>query len=324
MSIKADISWLGLRHGRASSIGIEVNDHFESKIYTSGSTISGHAVVSPLKDVHFDTFEVCFTGKASTRIDLLRPYPIPASRTFLRPHMPIPQGTLPKSSTFEAGRTYRIPFTFVVPSQLAASSCSHECGPTVQEQHLRLLPTMGLWESDDQVPETVQVEYSINALVFQDKADPARIELPQGFRRLKILPLVPEELPLHILPEDKQYRLVQTKMIRQNLFSSRSGKLRVEVSQPRSVEVSLGTLSSTGSSITVDLKFTPTSTDVVPPDIHVVSAKIQSATHYSVTHMSRFPNLGNAPENQLCLVVTYSKSYSVTTEHPGGVDWDQY
>lgn len=323
MAIKAGDNWLGTRRDRGSPIEVKINNHFHSKVYyTCGSAISGFVAISTKRDVAFDVFEIIFTGKASTRVHTLRPCQSFASRTFLKMSMPIPHNDLPESQVFEAGRTYTIPFTFVVPSQLTPSACCHDCSAMVQKQHLRLPPTMGSWDSGDQAPETVQVEYSIKAVVSKGKESSGQVKLLEGEHHLSILPVSSEEPPLHITSEDKKYRLVHGKMMRQNLFSSRTGYLRAAAIQPNPIEFSFDALSARGSSIRIDLEFIPTA-GVPPPDIHAVAAKIHSTTHFSITTVNYLPNVGKPAENALCPVVTYSTANKINIDHPPRVVWDR-
>lgn len=321
MAIKAGDNWLGTRRDRGSPIEVKINDHFNSKVYYAcGSPISGFVVVLTKRDVAFDIFEITFTGKASTRVHTLRPCQSSASRTFLK--MSIPCNGLPESQVFKAGRTYTIPFTFVVPSQLAPSACCHDCSGMVQKQHLRLPPTMGSWDGGDQAPETVQVEYSIKAIVSKDKEHSGQVKLLEAEHHLRILPVSSEEPPLHITPEDKKYRLAHGKMRRQNLFSPRTGYLRAAAIQPNPVEFSLNALGARGSFIRIDLEFVPTA-GMLPPDIHAVAAKIRSTTHFSITTINYLPNVGKPAENALCPVVTYSTANKINIDNPPRVVWDR-
>lgn len=236
--------------------------------------------------------------------------------------MPIPRNDLPESQVFEAGRTYTTPFTFVVPSQLAPSACCHDCSAMVQKQHLRLPPTVGSWDGGDQAPETVQVEYLIKAVVSKDKENSRQVKLLEDEHHVSILPVSFEEPPLHITPEDEKYRLVHGKMMRQNLFSSRTGYLRAAAIQPNPIEFSLDALSVRGSSIRMDLEFIPTA-GVPPPDIHAVAVKIHSTTHLSITTINYLPNLGKPSENLLYPVVTYSTTNKINIDHPPRVVWDR-
>lgn len=322
MAIKSGNNWLGTRRDRGSPIEVKINDHFHSKVYYAcGSPISGFVVISTKRDVAFDVFEIIFTGKASTRVDTLRPCQSSASRTFLKMSMPIPRNDLPESQVFEAGRTYTIPFNFVVPSQLAPSACCHDCSAMMQKQHLRLPPTMGSWDGGDQAPETVHVKYSIKAVVSKDKENSGQVKLLEDEHHLCILPISSEEPPLHITPEDKKYCLIQGKMMRQNLFSPRTGYLRAAAIQPNPIEFSVDALGARGSSIRIDLEFVPIA-GVPPPDIHAVAAKIHSTTHFSITTINYLPNVGKPAENALCPVVTYSTANKINTDPPRVV-WDR-
>lgn len=94
---------LGPKH---ANVKIEIDHHFHSEVYTSGSTISGNVIITTQKDLSFDNLEICLTGKSQTQVGLHTPRPLRTSKTFLptcyaifRPrytgvtHLPVRLGT---------------------------------------------------------------------------------------------------------------------------------------------------------------------------------------------------------------------------------------
>lgn len=91
----------------------------------------------------FDDFDI-FTGISATRLDFVQQYPSHSFRPFMKLRMPIAPTALPELKLFKGGKTYMVPFNFVVPHQLTLGSCTHHCTiPAVLEKHLRLPPTVG-------------------------------------------------------------------------------------------------------------------------------------------------------------------------------------
>ncbi|PFH60950.1 hypothetical protein XA68_18525 [Ophiocordyceps unilateralis] len=291
------------------SISIKVDGHFSSKVYTSGSTISGHAIVCTQRDTPFHDFDIIFTGIAATRLDFVQQYPSHSFRPFMKLRMPIPPAALPEHKVFEAGQLYSIPFHFVVPHQLTLGACTHHCStPAVREHHLRLPPTVGFWEADDQAPEMAQIEYSVKARVYR-KCEPGGYQqkFMEGYHMLKVLPALPEDAPLDITPRDERYNLFKSKTIRKNLFSAKAGKLKVRASQPGAVMLTPDAHAASTSTVRISLEFIPTSSDQAPPKISSVTGKLTSATFFGAAPTDLLPNLGSRS------VYTANPSLSYTT-----------
>ena len=67
-----------------------------------------------------------------------------AYQTFLRLRQPIEDSAYPMPRVLEAGRTYKFPFTFVVPDRLLPHVCSHaKTNAHVERSHTLLPPSLG-------------------------------------------------------------------------------------------------------------------------------------------------------------------------------------
>ncbi|KAH6890618.1 arrestin [Thelonectria olida] len=315
-------NWLRSRRHRETVLKLAINHHFKSKIYTTGSTISGTVTITPQHDLPFDAFQISLVGKASTQVDFLRPCASFSNHIFLKLDMPTPRYQLPPSRVFEAGKPYRLRFEFVVPSQLGSAACNHRCSALVQEQHLQLPPTMGHLDGNDQAPETAKIEYAITARIIQRKRS-GKESVIETSHPIKVLPVFSEEPPLHIVPDDKRYRLCQAKKMRQGLLSTHNGILRVSAIQPRPVELSVYTLRAAGSPVRLDFEFTSVSANLVPPDAFSIAAKVTSATHFSLAPMKTLTNLGDSKETLPCPVVPYLTTQSIVVDDPGRIFWER-
>ncbi|KAF4587318.1 arrestin [Ophiocordyceps camponoti-floridani] len=307
------------------SISVEINGHFSSKVYTSGSAISGRVVVCTQRDTPFHDLDIIFTGIAATRLDFVQQYPSHSFRPFMKLRMPIQRDVLPENKVFVAATVYSVPFNFVVPHQLTLGACTHQCtSPAVREHHLRLPPTVGFWEADDQAPEMAQIEYSVKARVYR-KCEPGghQIKFMEGYHMLKVLPALPEDAPLDITPRDERYNLFKSKTIRKNLFAAKAGKFRVRVPQPGAVMLTPDAHGASTSTARINLEFLPTSCDQPPPKVSSVSGKLTSATFFGAAPTDLLPNLGS----RSVYTANPSLSYTTTTTlfcdaHPSPI-WHQ-
>lgn len=304
-------------------VEVKIDRHFNSKVYTSGSTILGRAVVSSIqRDTPFDDIDIIFTGIAATRLDFVQQYPSHSFRPFMKLRMPIPPSSIPEPRLFKAGETYSIPFYFVVPHQLTLGACNHHCTtPAVREQHLRLPPTVGFWEADDQAPEMAQVEYAVKARVYRRGEDGSSTKFLEGYHMLKVLPALPEDAPLDITFRDKRYNLSRSKTMRKNLFSAKAGKLTVTASQPEAVMLAPDGHGASTTTARVKLEFAPTSVDAAPPKINSISAKLTAATFFGAAPTDLLPNLGSRSAYTANPSLSYTTTNSLFSHPLDKVSW---
>ncbi|KAF4455290.1 arrestin [Fusarium albosuccineum] len=118
---------------------IVLDQHFQSRVYTPGSNISGRVVVKSPHDVLFDDLEISLTGVATTRAYFVNPHAPSISKTFLTLNMPTRDLGLPPSKVFEANQTYTLPFNFVLPHELAIDRAKKP-SPLEASRKIKVLP----------------------------------------------------------------------------------------------------------------------------------------------------------------------------------------
>lgn len=306
------------------TIDVKIDRHFNSKVYTSGSTIAGQAIIKTQRDTPFDDIDIIFTGIAATRLDFVQQYPSHSFRPFMKLRMPIPPSSIPSSRVFEAGKPYSIPFHFVVPHQLTLGACNHHCScPAVREQHLRPPPTVGFWEADDQAPEMAQVEYAIKARAYRRAEDGSSAKFMEGYHMVKVLPAQPEDAPLDITFRDERYNLSKSRTIRKNLFAAKAGKLTATATQPRAVMLAADGHGAASSTARVELQFAPTSAETAPPKINSISGKITAATFFGAAPTDLLPNLGSRAAYTANPSLSYTTTNTLFSNPIDRVGWQQ-
>lgn len=150
---------------RSLGLKLVLHDHDESRVYNSGSSISGEVVIKPSTSIRYMSIQIQLTGHAR----VLSGDGTVTSRVthkFLELDMPLPPGQLDTPGTLQAGKTERIPFHFVVPYQLPSRSCLHEVdSDRLLDYHLRLPPSTGGWKKTDMSPDNVEIQYHVRAVV---------------------------------------------------------------------------------------------------------------------------------------------------------------
>ncbi|KAJ2979217.1 hypothetical protein NUW58_g7260 [Xylaria curta] len=246
---------------------IHIDNHYQSKIYTTSSTVAGHLKVNASHDVQFDKVQILLVGASRTRIDAIN-IPQATSHTFLKLMMPVPDSYYPENRRFEAGTTYTIPFHFVIPQHLTLNACSHHVpNDALKETHLRLPPSVGDWDKDDFTPNMSRTTYLVRARVYHEDGDDKSHKVAETSHDIKVIPMVAEDAPLNITQQDKLYVMSKKKTLRKSILSPKLGKVTVSANQPAPAMISSDGHSITPTTAQLDLVFEPTSNESQPPKV---------------------------------------------------------
>ncbi|KAI1110816.1 arrestin [Nemania sp. NC0429] len=301
------------------SMNIHIDNHFQSKIYTTFSTVSGHVELSASHDVQFDQVQILLLGTSKTCIDAISVQQS-TSHTFLKLTMPIPESYYPESRRLVAGTTYTIPFHFVVPQHLTLSACNHRLrNDALREEHLRLPPSLGSWKKDDLAPHMSRITYFVRARVCRQDA------AMEVSRDINVIPLVAEDAPLSITQQDKMYVMSKSKTLRKSILSPKLGKVTVSANQPAPAMISADGHGITPTAAQLDLVFEPSSNESQPPRIVGITSKVTAVTYYSAGAISQYPNLKDwARSFGADGRGVYTSSVSLPPAPVEGVAWHQH
>jgi hypothetical protein len=303
------------------SIEIKLEQHYTARVYTSGSTISGHAIIKTQKDTPFAKLEIVFIGIVATRLEFVQSYSTNSTRTILKLRMPDLESALPQSHIFEAGKEYTVPFNFVVPHQLTLNACNHgHVADAVQEQHLRLPPSIGCWSGDDQAPEMTNIEYAVKARVISG-AEAGQATVMEAKKIVKVLPALPEDAPLDITSKDERYCMSKTKTFRKNLIAGKLGELTASASQPSAIILSADAFGASETSARVRLSFAPASADATAPKVNSVTSKLLATTYFGSAPLDSLPNLGSRTSFAANPCLTYAHTTNLNNMQIDSVSW---
>lgn len=317
-----------------AGIDIRIINHYSAKIYTTGSSITGEAVIRVPRDTHFARIAIQFAGVTATR-NYMTPEIDRVLHHFLLVDMPLKETPqLPSDKFLRSGESYRLPFHFVVPERLPLGSCRQRCEhPSVREHHLRLPPSMGAWgERDDACPETARVQYFVSVSILQKTVFSSEpVSILRCRQEVNVLPVYTEDAPLDVGLGDNrgEYTLAAAKAIRKSLVSRKLGTVTVEAAQPGAVALSSDARTATEVKIALKLKFYPTakladtlvsdpsSKELILPAVNCMSAKLIAKTYYNTSHMGAFPDRDRRHE------LTFGASlYYADTSRPANVQFE--
>lgn len=277
--------------------------------YTSLDKIRGDVAIIPKYDTSFEEIYVTFEGTTKTFVEKIATSSPANGRTeafqvFLRLMMPMDGEALPASRVLEAGRTYKFPFTFVVPEKLLPQSCNHGyVDNDIKESHLKLPPSLGdpmtasLGKTllNDMAPDMGTISYAIKARVIHGKGKSGKqLVVAESSKRLRIVPAVDEQRPVPVfggLRDD--YRLRQEKEIKKGIFKGKLGCFTMESSQPKSLRLPplhSDTSCPVTTMATVNVRFDPADESVQPPTLSSLSTKLKVATFFSTLPMTSIPS----------------------------------
>ncbi|KAI5457335.1 arrestin [Mariannaea sp. PMI_226] len=308
-SILSSITQLILPGNAAMSL--KLHNHYNSKVYSTRSHVSGELIIGPPSDVSFSHVFIILVGATKTWADAAQGQQT-AAHNFLKLEMPIDESIFPSPRVFKAGSTYKIPFNFVIPDHLTLSVCRHKnVSDDVAPQHLRPPPSMGSWEKDDLSPEMTRVEYSVIAIIYGEPETGSKpTVLMRTTYRINVLPTSVEDPPLNITARDRCYALTKSTNIRKHFLAVKRGRVTAEAAQPAAIRVQADGITSTPDvSVNVKLNFDPTSPTDVPPEVSQVSAKLQATTWFTRVPLGNLPNVG---ANQTAITGIAHQSYSTS------------
>ncbi|OHW99175.1 arrestin [Colletotrichum incanum] len=304
------------------TLDIKIEDHYSSKVYTSGSHVTGVVAVCSDTNLPFHCIQITLVGTARTRVDML-PVPKITNDVFLNLDMPITKTSHSLGQTFIARQTNEVRFDFTVPHMLHKDPCDSISGEHSHDQHMRLPPTMGSWEKDDMSPTMAQVEYQVVARVLH-KFSSNHKDTIEASQPIKVLPAFPEDPPLGVNDRDARYNLSRTKSVRRNLLSVKKDQIIIRASQPEAVHISIGgyQLPSSQPSITLDCTFESSSAVSFPPEITLGQIKLEAQTWFTGTPMKVVPDLGNPRDTAgLRHELRYSTNVKLSTTDTGVILW---
>ncbi|WDK08797.1 arrestin [Colletotrichum graminicola] len=300
-------------------INIVIDHHYMSKVYTCGSTVSGHVEINPRTDIPFSLVQISLLEKASIRQEDAYVF-THSTHLFLQLYMPVPESALPTSRLFKVGHSFTIPFQFVIPHNLPEGSCRHRVESSlIRRRHLQLPSTLTGWDKDDLSPETMEVRYCVKAVVSEKATNVAKqpslkMEAEQF---INLLATSPEDLPITINKKDLNFALKNTRHLRKCKRAGSTGYITAKSAQPEAVRLSVDGHGASDSSAQIQFTFDPSLAEMPPPRITVKSVKILAHTWGFPRPKSMLPDIGSDGESLVVSTRVIVDSFLSTpwTEH---------
>ncbi|KAF5695133.1 hypothetical protein FGLOB1_14078 [Fusarium globosum] len=304
------------------TLEITIDGHYESKVYTFGSTVSGLVTITAHNQLPFQSLQIDLRGITSTCGHAFQ-YGTPfKTHVFMQLQMPIPTSALPVNQSFEQGQLYHVPFRFVIPEQLSSAACNHQ-NKAVRERHLQPPPSMGAWDRDDLAGGSANVDYMIRARLLLSKNKRGEEQYLDQSRSFKVIPALPKQPPLHVSPENPEYCLSKSKTIRKGVVGTKMGLVRVSATQPEPILLCLDGLNSPMSRIPIDLEYIPMSSSAPLPEIRVKSATIETFTNFWLGIDGYLPDHHQKPSNSVAPTAPWLTSHALVLTGKETARWQK-
>ncbi|RGP68711.1 hypothetical protein FSPOR_5182 [Fusarium sporotrichioides] len=302
-------------------VEITIDGHYESKIYTTGSTVQGSVKLTCQRQTTFQSIHIDLKGTTSTRQAFQYGTPF-ITHTFLQIQMPISEEALPAGHVLEPGELYDIPFLFEIPENLSSKACSHQ-NKVVRERHLLLPPSLGSWVKNDLTGDSTYIDYVIRARLVLEKNGCGEEKLVDRDISIKVIPLFPEQPPINVASLNSQYCLSQTRTIRRHLVGAKEGNLKASTTQPRPMTLDLDHLQVSDSQLVIDLEYVPSSPRGTPPDMRIKGAVIETITSFWQGPVGHLPDHDEALTNTISPVAPWMDSHPLLLRGFEEVNWEK-
>ena len=310
--------------------------------YTTLDKIEGEVSITAPSDMRFDTIEISFAGYERTYVENLSTT-APTStkafayRPFLELKQPINTAASPQHRVIQAGRAYKLPFTFVIPEHLLPQACRHATdNDQVREAHLSLPPSLGdlmalgdgKASMDDLAPDMSTVSYAVKVKITRNReSDPKPIILADVAKKIRVIPAYDELPPLSVPGgKDDDYSLRKEKDLKKGMFKGKLGRLTVEAAQPSSLRLPAPRAESScrvTTMATMNLRFDPTEESAHAPRLGQLVTKLKAATFFASVPMREIPSNSAAFrfDNRRGLFV---ETLNLSSRNVESVQWEKH
>ncbi|PTD01176.1 hypothetical protein FCULG_00012764 [Fusarium culmorum] len=315
------LNYIPSRAKSSCNVEIDIQGHYESRIYTTGSTVQGIVKITSQRKTAIQSIQVDFRGTASTRQAFQYGTPF-TTHTFMHIPIPISEDLLSAGHVLQAGESHSIPFIFEIPSNLSSNACNHQ-NTAARERHLLPPPSLGSWMKSDLTDGSAYVDYAIRARLVLGNEGCAEEKFVDQNISIKVIPLFPEQPPINISLFNSQYCLSQTKTIRRNLVGAKEGILKVSTRQPRPMTLNLDLLQASDSQLAIDLEYIPLSTRRTPPETRIKSAVVETVTSFSLGRVGYLPDHDDTMSSTISGVAPWVASHPLLLQGLREVNWEK-
>ncbi|KAJ5621407.1 hypothetical protein N7528_006190 [Penicillium herquei] len=305
--------------------------------YTTGDRVEGVANITVDHETRFDEIEIILQGNSSTLVERVScPGRTGAQHMFLKLRQPIEDSEYPTPRVFEAGRTYKFPFMFVVPDHLLPQVCTHpKKNNQIHRAHTMLPPTLGdamlsangKTLLDDMSPSMSQIAYIVRVGVMKRSSSDPHITkaLANVAKKIRIIPTMEEEPPIDTSGHT-YYRTRNEKTVKRGFLRGKQGQMVAEAVQPKPIRLlplKCEPCETVSTVAKVQLRFEPVG-DEQPPRLGSMTSKMKSSTFYGCNPWEDFPSQSNGVPFSQVGQGLFNESITLSTMCVESAQWEKH
>jgi hypothetical protein len=203
------------------------------------------------------------------------------------------------TNTLKPGKSYRLPFKFIIPEELPIHACRHQCANhQIQREHLQLPASLSYRATQshkvhDMSPEMAEVVYSINFALWERNGKAGRSKIREATHLVQILPTRNEHPPILIPAKNKYYRLRAEKSLSTGVLRHSRGKLVACFAQPPAIQLQSfqPTNTDASTSLKIDLRFDAAHLHQLPPSVFAAEFQLRAMTFFGLEAWQDYPDL---------------------------------
>jgi hypothetical protein len=234
------------------------------------------------------------------------------------------------TNTLSSGKTYRIPFKFVVPDQLPIHACHHQCSNhQIHQEHLHLPASLSYQTHKpnihDMSPEMAEIIYSINFVLWQRGGKAGRSKkLQEATYPVQIQPTREEHAPILVPAKSTYYQLQSQKTATKGMLRHTLGQLEASSAQPPAIQLhSAQPHNDVSTTLKVDLRFQPTRTSQAPPSLLAAQFQLRAMTFFGLEPWRDYPDLSDI-STWGSRQAFWSEHVALTADRDIKVDWKRH
>ncbi|CAG7939746.1 unnamed protein product [Penicillium nalgiovense] len=285
-----------------SNVEFVVNSSSDSPTFKTHDTIDGEIAFTPHQETNIRDITITFKGMMRVEVENMNTHlALPSNslqKPFLSIDMPI-YNYFGDTSTLKPGKSYRLPFKFIIPEELPIQACCHQCANhQIQHEHLQLPATLSYRATKshkihDMSPEMAEVVYGINFALWRPDGKAGRSKIQEAIHPVQILPTRNEHPPILVPRKNKYYRLEAEKSLSTGILRHSRGKLVACSAQPPAIQLQSLQPTNTDASTTlkIDLRFDAANLDQSPPRVLAAEFHLRAMTFFGLEPWQDYPDL---------------------------------
>jgi hypothetical protein len=274
---------------KKGEVKIDIRDHFVSKRYWPGSIVEGTVTINSLEQLQSGGISiklVCDSGVETYHHSLS----LETWHRLLDLDMPIQEHVMTDTQVLLPGRSYTVPFHFVLPEDLGSEACTHKIhSEATRTLHSQPPPSLSGWEREVSVPRGVWLQYGIIAQVL-GTGTPSYTKLAAK-RTFQFLPRARQQPAPQITTAGQTHQYTASEQVKRYIYSKARAVVTLSSDRPQVIVLPTSGTDLSTTSVHMDLHFDCLDAETILPQTCIVCADLRTETWSSSAPLQDWPHL---------------------------------